>query len=308
MPAGPSGTKAWLKGAGIRPKKSWGQNFLVNPRVAARLAGGWELGAARGVLEVGAGAGSLTLPMLHAGAAVLAVERDPALCALLERRIACEAPGERAQVLAADILALEPARAIADFRERLARAGAPAPGEWALAGNLPYRFTTPILVWTARNRALFRWVAFMVQREYGQRLLARAGTGEFGSLTLWMGLFFRMRRQARVGPGNFWPVPKVDSVVVRLEPHLQPPVAIPAEDVFARVLRAAFGQRRKMIAGALAGGLRLPRLEVEAALALAGVDGRRRAEECDLAQFAALSRALSPLLGRGAEPPGSEAP
>jgi len=303
MPEGPAGTKAWLREAGIRPRKAWGQSFLINARVAERIVAGWELRPGDSILEIGAGAGSLTLPLLATGARVLAVERDPRLADLLARRIDRERPGAAVRIVTADVLSLAPAEEIELFRRETGATGdAGASTPWALAGNLPYRFTTAILDWTIRHRTLFRRASFMVQREYGERLLAPPGSAAYGSLTVWMALFFHGTRELAVGPGNFWPIPKVESVVLRLEPHPCAPVEIPSEEIFSRVVRAAFGQRRKTVLRALSGGLGLDRLLVEGALEAAGLEGRRRAEEFGLEQFAALSRALAPVLPASASP------
>jgi 16S rRNA (adenine1518-N6/adenine1519-N6)-dimethyltransferase len=278
----PHGTTQWLRETGIRPRKAWGQNFLVNPRVAARLVAGWGLAPGACLLEIGAGAGSITLPLLQRGVRVVAVERDPALAELLRRRAEAECAEGDLRILTADILTVE-------GREILAAGPA---GDWHLAGNLPYSITTPILEWAGRQRASFAWASFMVQREYGERLLAPPGGEAYGALTLWAAYRFAMRRELTVGSANFWPRPTVESVVVRLVPHARPPVEVPGEEALRAVVRAAFGQRRKVIGGALAAGLCLPRERVERALAEAGIGSRRRGEECDLAQFAALTRAL----------------
>lgn len=279
----PRGTVPWLREAGIRPRKAWGQNFLINPRIAGRLVEGWDLAPGARVCEIGAGAGSLTLPLLARGARVVAVERDAALADLLQRRARTECPDGELRVLAADILDLE----LPMLQGEMAGAG-----EWVLVGNLPYAITTPILEWAGRGRGGFAWASFMVQREYGERLLAAPGSEAYGSITLWAAYRFAMRRELSVGAANFWPRPKVESVVLRLTPHDRPPVEVPGEEALERVVRAAFGQRRKVIGGALAHGLRLPRDRVERALAAAGIEPRQRAETCGLAQFAALTRAL----------------
>lgn len=278
------GTARWLREAGIRPRKAWGQNFLVNPRVAGRLVEGWALEPGAAVCEIGAGAGSLTLPLLMRGARVVAVERDPALADLLQRRARSECAAGELHVLAADILEL-------DLPEIVGRI--PEARAWFLTGNLPYAITTPILEWTGRHRERFVWASFMVQREYGERLIAAPGSRAYGSLSVWAAYRFAVRREHSVGPANFWPRPKVESVVLRLVPHPRPPVEVSGEAALERVVRAAFGQRRKVIGGALAHGLGLPRERVERALGEAGIGPRRRAEECGLAQFAALARALA---------------
>lgn len=279
----PRGTAQWLREAGIRPRKAWGQNFLINPRLASRLVDGWDLAPGTRVCEVGAGAGSLTLPLLARGARVVAVERDPALGELLRERARAECPEGELRLLTADIL---------EQQLPALQAELPGAGAWVLVGNLPYAITTPILEWAARARAAYAWASFMVQREYGERLSAAPGSAAYGSLTLWVAYRFAVRRELSAGAANFWPRPKVDSVVLRLSPHRRPPVEVPGEAELERVVRAAFGQRRKMILGALAHGLQLPRERVERALSLAGIEARQRAETCDLAQFAALTRAL----------------
>ncbi len=288
------GTKRWLRAAGIHPRKAWGQNFLINPRVAARIVQRWALPPGHPVVEIGAGAGSLTLPLLAQGALVVAVEKDEALCDLLRRRAAAECPAGELRIVAGDVLQLDPS---------LLLAGVTVGRQPVLVGNLPYKLTTPILEWTTRHRHHFRWAAFMVQREYGERLLAECRSPAYGALTLWMRFYFAGSRECIVGPANFYPVPKVDSVVVRLVPHAVPPEQVPSAALFERVVRAAFAQRRKVIGAALAHTLDLPRERIEAALAEVGLAGQRRAEECGLAQFAALTRALAPLLPP--DPPGS---
>jgi 16S rRNA (adenine1518-N6/adenine1519-N6)-dimethyltransferase len=286
----PRGTRQWLRSAGIRPRRAWGQNFLVNARVVERILQRWDLEPGTGVVEIGAGAGSLTLPLLERGLAVVAIERDPALCDLLRLRVAAEAPQSQPRILAADVLTLDPAQACAGI--------SPSRG-WVLVGNLPYSQTTPILEWAGEHRARFRWNAFMVQREYGDRMLAGAGDPAYGSLSLWVAGRFRTAKEILVKPENFWPIPKVDSIVLRLTPWETPPVDVPDLAVLERVVRAAFSQRRKMLAQPLAQALGLPRARIEAALAAAGIDARRRAETCGLEEFAALTRALAPDLSNG---------
>jgi 16S rRNA (adenine1518-N6/adenine1519-N6)-dimethyltransferase len=282
----PVGEKQWLRRFGVHPKKRWGQNFLINPRVIARMLDRWSLEPGQRVLEIGSGAGSLTLPLLRQGLSVVAVEKDPLLCELLRERVEEECPRAELTIVNRDILELAPG-------ERPLRI-APGVG-WVLVGNLPYVITTAVLEWTIRNKHLFRWASFMVQREYGERVLARPATPPYGSLAVWVGFHLVVGKEIRVGAPNFWPVPKVDSLVMRLTPREKPPVAVPSEAAFEQVVRAAFSRRRKLIAGARAAGLDLARPVVDAALAAAGVDGRRRAEQCTREDFAAIARALAAL-------------
>ncbi len=283
--AGPD-TRAWLRHHGIRPRRHWGQNFLVNPGVTERLVRGWDLGPDTGVLEIGSGAGALTMPLLARGLTVVAVERDRDLCALLARRRDAEGGAHGAgdlRIIGQDVLTLEPS-------VELDRPGTPR--RWVLVGNLPYAITAPILKWTVRHRERFDWAALMMQREVAGRLLAVPGSGAYGSLTLWVGYHFRVERELAVGAANFWPMPKVESVVVRLTPHGEPPVGVPSAEAFERTVRGAFSHRRKMIAGSLARGLGLDREAATAALRTAGIDPRRRAETCSMEELAALTREL----------------
>ncbi|MBM3316307.1 MAG: ribosomal RNA small subunit methyltransferase A [Candidatus Eisenbacteria bacterium] len=283
----PRGTRAWLRAAGIRPRRAWGQNFLVNARVAERIIDGWEIAPGTEVVEIGAGAGSLTLPLLARGLPVVAVERDPALCDLLRARATVECPGATLELREADILALDPA----------SLGGGAARGARVLVGNLPYALTTAILLWAGRHREAFLWSAFMVQREYGERLLAEPGGAAYGSLSVWARIRYALNREILVRPASFWPIPKVDSLVVRLTPLPAPPVEVPTLELLERVVRAAFSERRKMLAQPLARALSLPRERVERALRISGVDPRKRAEACGLEDFAALTRALADDLG-----------
>lgn len=278
----PGGTRQYLKAHGITPRKSWGQNFLVGPSLPERLVQGWDLQPGTGVFEIGAGAGALTAPLLECGAPVLAVERDRRLCGLLRDRFEGTFGPDRFRLIEGDILTLDPARHLTAM---------PGVTRWVVVGNLPYAITTPILEWAIAFRKHFAWLAVMVQREYGARMAARPGTSAYGSLTLWAGYHFRIQKEMAVGASHFWPMPKVESVVLRLTPWESPPVEVPSAEAFERVVRAAFAHRRKMIGGSLERGLGLSREEVHAILRSAGLDPRLRAEQCDANALAALTRA-----------------
>jgi 16S rRNA (adenine1518-N6/adenine1519-N6)-dimethyltransferase len=159
-------------------------------------------------------------------------------------------------------------------------------------GNLPYAITSPILDWAGRHRGWFAWASFMLQREVALRLLAQPGTSAYGSLTLRIGYRFRIERELAVGAANFWPMPKVESLVAQLHPYEEPPVEVPSEAALERVVRAAFSHRRKVLGGSLARGLGRDRAEIDEVLREAGIDPRRRAQTCTLEEFAALARRL----------------
>lgn len=279
-------TKAHLRASGVVPRKRWGQNFLVQPGVTERLVAGWDLPPGSRVCEIGPGAGALTARILARGGRVWAIERDRRLCELLRERFAPEIAGGRLVLIEGDVLALT--------GRDLAGAGltaGPPGGRPLLVGNLPYAITTLVIEWAIEHKARFAWCSFMVQREYGSRLTAAPGTAAYGSLTLWAGYHFRAEKEMAVGRACFWPMPNVESVVVRLTPWARPPVEVPSAADYERVVRAAFAHRRKMLGGALTHALGLSREAVHAIVRSAGGDPRVRAEQCDAAAFAALARA-----------------
>ena len=273
--------RSWLRRYEIRPRKHWGQSFLVDENIPERMLAGWDLKPEIGVFEIGAGAGALTLPLLRAGQTVVAVERDRRLCELLHERIAAEDPGGRLALWDRDVLKLDPRDAID---------GVVGVKGWILVGNLPYAITTPIFEWSIRHMGWFAWASIMIQKEVGERLLAPLGTGAYGSLTLWLGYHYRIERELTVKSSSFWPMPKVDSVVVRLTPWETPPVQVPSAALLEKVVRAAFSHRRKVVGGSLSRGLRAARATVEDLLAEAGIDNRKRPQECSLEEYATLTR------------------
>ncbi|MCK4304704.1 MAG: 16S rRNA (adenine(1518)-N(6)/adenine(1519)-N(6))-dimethyltransferase [Candidatus Eisenbacteria sp.] len=303
--------RQWLRRYEVRPKKRWGQTFLTDPRVPARLLELWDLKAGLRVLEIGAGAGALTLPLLARGLKVVAVERDRLLCRLLRDRVREECPGTNLCILEQDILTLDPgetlmrashvesSRGPADTQpqqmagEKCVPIGTDFPDRWVLVGNLPYAITGSLLKWVVRNRGWFSWASLMLQREVALRLMAAPGSKAYGSLTLWVGFHFRVEKELAVDAASFWPMPKVTSLVLRLTPRAKPPVDVPSGAMLETVVRAAFSHRRKVLAGSLARGLGVHRRRVEDALSAAGIGPRLRAEECSLEDFAALTRSLA---------------
>jgi 16S rRNA (adenine1518-N6/adenine1519-N6)-dimethyltransferase len=293
--------REWLQSRAIRPRKRLGQNFLLDTKVTAEIVrrASWPEGAV--VCEIGAGGGALTSALLESGRSVLAVEMDPDLAALLAVRFAREIEEGRLLVRQGDALDLSEEGMRADMEtlragmESLRGAEKTAAGDprsvfW-LAGNLPYGITTPILLRSFHLRALAAGAVFMVQREYGERMLARAGDDAYGSLSVWTAAHARARLLLRVGRSSFWPRPGVESVVVELVFPDPPPYQGDAGRL-ERVLRAAFGQRRKTLENALAHGLSLPKGEARRVLVEAGCDPAVRAERLSLEEFAAITKRL----------------
>jgi len=257
---------------GLAPRKSLGQHFLLDEALLARIARLAGDLAGRHVLEVGPGPGGLTRALLEAGAAhVHAVELDSrAVAALAE--LSDAHPG-RLTVTEADALTVDPTALM------------PAPRR--IVANLPYNVASPLLIaWLARADA-FESMTLMFQQEVAERIVAAPGTDAYGRLAVAAGWRCEAHMALRLPPGAFSPPPKVWSAIVHLTPRATRPDPALAR-AMERVTAAAFGQRRKMLRGALK-TLGNP----EALLAAAGIDPTRRAETLSIAEFEALARAFA---------------
>lgn len=257
--------------AGVRPSKHRGQNFLCDPNVVRRIVAVAAVGPGDRVLEVGVGAGSLTVGLVEAGADVTGVEIDPRLAA------AARTVAQGATIVEADAASFD------------WRAFAAAAQPTKMVSNLPYSVGTSVLVDLLDAAPTVQRFVVMVQREVGERLVAQPGGKAYGAVSVRVAFHGTARLEGRVPPSVFWPTPEVDSVLVRIDRHDAPPVDVGSERLFA-VVTAAFAQRRKTVRNALAAGF--PAEGVDAALAAAAVDPRARAETLGLAAFAAITRGL----------------
>ncbi|HEY6874270.1 MAG TPA: 16S rRNA (adenine(1518)-N(6)/adenine(1519)-N(6))-dimethyltransferase RsmA [Geobacteraceae bacterium] len=267
----------------IRPKKALGQNFLTDRTVLARIARLVERGPEARILEVGPGQGALTRLLAEQGARVVAVELDRQLVPLLEKEFG---GFPNVEVVQADILRTDlPGLLLPRF-----------PGAWQVAANLPYNISSQVLFRFLDSRSLFSRLVLMLQKEVGDRLVAPPGTKEYGILSVLLRLHFDITREFTVRPGSFYPVPKVDSVVLSFTPLPAPRVEVADEQFFRRVVKAAFGQRRKTLWNCLkALDLACDDRALADALAGCGIDRGRRGETLSLEEFALLAGALASL-------------
>lgn len=275
-------TRDLLQRRGLRPRKSLGQNFLLNEAKVERIAAAAVEAAAGGpILEVGAGLGALTTALAAHGNRVVAFEVDRRLEAPLAELLS---PFDNVELHITDFLAAD-----------LAAAGAGK--AFVVAGNLPYQITTPLLE-KLFLAPLCRVLVVTVQREVAQRLRAQPGNKTYGPLTLFCQYYVEtVETVCELSPGDFLPAPDVSSTALRLVKRSTPPFAEPDAGTFEQVVRAAFNQRRKTVRSALVGSPLVPadRDSVAAALAQAGIDGQRRAETLTMDEFAALARELQRL-------------
>jgi 16S rRNA (adenine1518-N6/adenine1519-N6)-dimethyltransferase len=265
-----------LAAAGLRPRKRWGQHFLCDPGVARRILDTAAVGPDSVVLEIGPGLGALTDELARRAGRLYLVEIDPALCARLGER---HAANLRVRVLAGDALAL-PLEDLVDEPHV------------TVVGNLPYNVASPILFRLLDLRARFPRAVVMLQREMAERLAAAPGSEAYGAPSVLVQAFAEVRIVFRVSPRSFLPPPRVQSAVVDLRWSVAPRVDVGDVAQFRAVVRAAFGQRRKMLRNALAGLARQRGDGAEAWLMRAGVDPAARAEQLDVATFARLARAV----------------
>lgn len=283
--ADPAAVKALLAKHNLQPRHTLGQNFIVRPEPIAAAVEAAAVGKTDTVLEIGAGLGTLTRALAARAGRVCAVELDRAFRpALAEAVGACD----NVELTFGDARALD-----------LAALVAPAQGTAAKAvANLPYYATSELLEKLILSPARFGRIVILVQAEAAARISAKPGTVGYGPLSLLTGCFYETGIVMRVPRDCFWPQPKVDSALLALRRRPDAPTAEAAAPLLA-LIRAAFAQRRKTIAAALAhnrgraGGLpALPRDAVALALAEAGLPAAARAEQLSLDDFARLLTAL----------------
>lgn len=260
---------------GIKPVKRRGQNFLVDTNLARVLAGA-SLKLGPEILELGAGAGALTVHLLDDAKRVVCVEVDRNLCALLRREYGSR---ENFSLIEGDLAKL-------DWSAAIAQAG----GNPVIAGNLPYVLTSKVLFALADHRSHCRGGVFMVQKEVADRLGAECGNRDYGILAVIMGSLFEIKTLRNVPHNVFWPQPEVESAVVRLL------LKTPWEDAeylqFCRVVKALFQQRRKKLRTQLRHHFGLDAAAIDGLAALADIDPERRPEQLEAAAWRRLARHL----------------
>jgi 16S rRNA (adenine1518-N6/adenine1519-N6)-dimethyltransferase len=275
---GPVEVRALAEELGVRPTKTLGQNFVHDANTVRRIVAAAGVGADDRVLEVGPGLGSLTLALLDVAGSVVAVEIDPVLAGRLPTTAADRAPD-----LAANLQVVE-ADAMRVHAAEIGRAPT------ALVANLPYNVAVPVLLHLLAELPSIRTSLVMVQAEVADRLAASPGGKIYGVPSVKAGFFGTVRRAGAVGPNVFWPVPKVESGLVRVDRYAEPPWPMDEDHrirVF-RVIDAAFSQRRKTLRAALAGWAGSAP-EAERRLVAAGIDPGARGETLEAAAFVRLA-------------------
>ncbi len=255
---------------GHHARRRFGQNFLADPSYVARILDAIAPQPGDNLVEVGPGLGALTRPLIERAGHLAAIEVDRDLAA----RLATEFPAERLVLHLADALAFD----FAMLGEHL-----------RIVGNLPYNISSPLLFHLAQYDERVVDLHVMLQREVVARMVASPSTPDYGRLSVMLQSRFRITRLFAVPSGAFRPVPKVDSAVARLLPLGRGRPSIGDERLFARIVAAAFGQRRKTLKNALTG------ICDAAALGAAGLDPAARGETLAVADFVRLANSLTAL-------------
>jgi len=308
----PRNTIQFLKEHGISAKKRYGQNFLIDPKVLSRIIGGADITKEDVVLEIGPGIGTMTQALCEAAGRVIAVEIDRDMIPLLEENLAGY---DNYEIINDDILKVDLKKLIEEHmgrasageelpeaKDRAAETEMPsfqkeASHRLKVAANLPYYITTPIIMGLLEQDLPLDSITVMVQREVAERMQAKPGTKDYGALTLAVQYYTRAEIIANVPSNCFIPRPNVDSAVIRLKLHEDPPVRPADEKKMFGLIRAAFSQRRKTLVNALKNDAALSsegvsRERIEAAISRMELDPNIRGERLSLEEFARLSDLL----------------
>jgi 16S rRNA (adenine1518-N6/adenine1519-N6)-dimethyltransferase len=277
----PAETAQRLAAHGLAPKRSLGQNFVVDPNTVRRIARLAGVGPGDRVVEIGAGLGALTRALLATGAEVTAVEIDRGLVAVLREDLVAEG----VRVVEGNALTLDWAALLGTDR-------------WTLVANLPYNVATPLVADLLDGVPQIACMLVMVQREVAERLAAHAGDDAYGAVSVKVSYWATARVAGRVPASVFLPRPKVESALVSIVRRDEPAVTdVDRERLFALV-RAGFAQRRKMLRRALSGTVD-PGL-LPAVFAAAGIRPESRAEELSVVQWGDLARSEAAVVATGA--------
>ena len=266
-----------------RPKKHLGQNFLVNPETLKIILDAGAVTGSDTVIEIGAGLGCLTEMVAQHAERVIAVEVDELLYNALASQFSTNS---RVQLLNADILKLE-------INSLLSHGTGTMPPTFKVIANLPYSITTPILWKLLAHHKQIHSCVLMMQKEVAERIVAGPGGKVYGALTIGVGYYAEATLITTLSPDNFYPAPKVDSALLRLEMRETPKVTVENEEFFFKVVRTAFRTRRKMLKNALVRGKFSSEEVLAAAFEELGIAPQRRAETLDITEFAALANFLS---------------
>lgn len=282
--ATPNRTKDILKKYGFTFKKSLGQNFLIDTNVLNNIVNCADLQHESGAIEIGPGIGALTEQIAKRCEKVVAFEIDQRLLPILKETLS---PYPHVTVVHSDILEADIHKVIEEnFRKDQ---------DLMVVANLPYYVTTPILLKLLEEKLPIRGIVVMIQKEVAERISAKPGTKEYGSLSIAAQYYAKASTEMIVPKSVFVPQPNVDSAVLKLEIRKQPPVILKDEQFFFKLIRASFAQRRKTLMNNLTHNLftKSDKETLEKVLHDCNIDPTRRGETLTIEEYAALANSLS---------------
>lgn len=268
-----------LKKYDLRAKKSWGQNFLTSERVYRAIVDSCVKQNDDWIVEIGCGLGTLTMRLAERipEGKLIAVEKEPDMLHVLKHELAH-----------LDNIDIHPANALTyDFKSIHRWRGE----SFVVCGNLPYQIASQIMFRVLEHRAMIHRGVFMIQREMADRILAPPGNKTYGALTVMIGAYADISRVVHARPGDFTPAPRVESTVIALDMPRREPFDIPDEVLFSKVVHLAFSQRRKTLRNNLKQAWSAE--DIDSVFRETEIDGGRRGETLSIAEFTALTTALS---------------
>lgn len=269
-------TKKELRRLDARARKGLGQNFLIDKNVLNRIVSAAKLSPGDYVIEVGPGLGVLTQELVKNAGRVVAVELDSKMASALREKFA---DSSNVEIVEADILECAP--------DSLVSSG----GDYKVVGALPYNIASAVLRRFLEAERKPAVIVAVVQKEVAQSIAA--GPGEMSLLSVGVQLYGKPAIVKSISPRSFYPQPKVDSAIVRIDVYREPPVKVDDEAVFFDVVRGGFSTPRKQLRNSLSHGLGITSNDADAALGRAGIDPKRRAETLSIVEWAALYRTFS---------------
>jgi 16S rRNA (adenine1518-N6/adenine1519-N6)-dimethyltransferase len=270
-PIPPLNVKELLKQHGLHADKRLGQNFLGDPHALEKIVRAAGIQPADTVLEIGPGLGSLTRYLAAAAQNVVAVELDEKLFPALE---AVTAPYNNIRLVHGDMLRIEPAEIVEQQ-------------DYLVVANIPYYITSALIRHLLESNPRPRRIALTIQKEVAERIIA--GPGDLSLLALSVQVYGGPRIAAHIPAGAFFPAPKVDSSVLVVDVYPSPRIEEKYLDVFFRLIKAGFSQKRKKLRNSISAGMRMSPGEAEKMLLAAGIDPQRRAETLRLEEWGRLS-------------------
>lgn len=276
---------------GFRFQKSLGQNFLIDGNIVNKIAGSAELDRDDVVLEIGAGIGTLTSALAERAGKVIVIEIDRNLQPILAETLA---DFDNVEIVIGNALKTDFDQIV---REKTGDQYGRAAKPYKLTANLPYYITTPLIMHALENHFNISTAVFMIQKEVAERITALPGGKDYGALTIGVNYFSEPQLVLRVPKMVFMPQPEVESAVLRLKVRENPPVHVEDEQLFFKVVKAAFGQRRKTLLNAISGLMPgMDKSEAARWMNVAGIDSGRRGETLSIEEFARLANTIYRLI------------